>query len=417
MNDFQLDFSETSVETWKSQIIKELKDDAARIEFTDEIEEICLDITATSQKDNSVAIDNPTNDWNISCSIVVADEKTANQLALTSLNQGSNELIFNLLKSEIDWTNLFNGIEVQYIHTRLKFSNSSQLQSFLASDFSSKLEYFSFDIDAFDSNFESYESSLKSLKSYKVVSVNGFELQQIGATTWQEIGVILSTAHELLNRGFSSKQLSFSIGIGSNYFLEIAKLRALRYLWKQITAAYGTDETMEIVSHVGWSNKSLKDQHTNLLRQTTEGMTAAAGGSDSIVIHAYDELSTDGSSDFAHRMAANISNLLKEESYFNKVQDPLRGSHIVENLTSIIVEKAWANFLELEDYKSISSSEKLEKIKTDIAAKANTRLAKFKENQMKLIGINLFNQESKNAQTWKEELNYLGVPYLIYELG
>ncbi|NBR13926.1 MAG: hypothetical protein EBU01_04990, partial [Crocinitomicaceae bacterium] len=390
---------------------------AVRIEFIDEIEEISLDITASSQKDHSVSIDNPTNDWKISCSITVENEKTANQLALTALNQGNNELIFNLLKSEIDWITLFNEIEVQYIHTRLKFSNSKQLQSFLASEFATQLENFSFDIDALDSNFESYESTLQSLKSNKVVSVNGFELQQIGATTWQEIGVILSTAHELLNRGFTAKQLSFGVGIGNNYFLEIAKMRALRYLWKQIIAAYGTDESIEIVAHVGWSNKSLKDQHTNLLRQTTEGMSAAAGGSDSIVMHAYDEISTEGSSDFAYRMAANISNLLKEESYFDKVQDPLRGSHIVENLTSIIVEKAWAYFLELEKFKSLNSPEKLEKIKTDIIAKANTRLAKFKENQMKLIGINLFNQESKNAQTWKEELTYLGVPYLIYELG
>ncbi|NCA22211.1 MAG: hypothetical protein EBS86_13860, partial [Crocinitomicaceae bacterium] len=373
MNDFQLDFSETSVETWKSQIIKELKDDAVRIEFIDEIEEISLDITASSQKDHSVSIDNPTNDWKISCSITVENEKTANQLALTALNQGNNELIFNLLKSEIDWITLFNEIEVQYIHTRLKFSNSKQLQSFLASEFATQLENFSFDIDALDSNFESYESTLQSLKSNKVVSVNGFELQQIGATTWQEIGVILSTAHELLNRGFTAKQLSFGVGIGNNYFLEIAKMRALRYLWKQIIAAYGTDESIEIVAHVGWSNKSLKDQHTNLLRQTTEGMSAAAGGSDSIVMHAYDEISTEGSSDFAYRMAANISNLLKEESYFDKVQDPLRGSHIVENLTSIIVEKAWAYFLELEKFKSLNSPEKLEKIKTDIIAKANTR--------------------------------------------
>lgn len=417
MNDFQLDFSETSVETWKSQIIKELKDDAARVEFTDEIEEISLDITASSQKDHSASIDNPTNDWKISCSITVENEKTANQLALNALNQGNNELIFNLLKSEIDWITLLNGIEVQYIHTRLKFSNSSQLQSFLASEFATKLEYFSFAIDALDSNFESYESTLQSLKSNKVVSVNGFEWQQIGATTWQEIGVILSTAHELLNRGFTAKQLSFGVGIGNNYFLEIAKMRALCYLWKQIIAAYGTDETMEIVAHIGWSNKSLKDQHTNLLRQTTEGMAAAAGGSDSIVIHAYDEMSTDGSSDFSYRMAANISNLLKEESYFDKVQDPLRGSNVVENLTEIISEKAWAYFLELETYKTLNSSEKLEKIKTDIIAKASIRLSKFKENQMKLIGINLFNQESVNAQTWKEELNYLGVPYLIYELG
>jgi methylmalonyl-CoA mutase len=62
-------------------------------------------------------------------------------------------------------------------------------------------------------------------------------------------------------------------------------------------------------------------------------MSAAAGGSDSIVVHPYDQNSTDASSDFAYRMAANISNLLKEESYFDKVHDPLKGSHVIENLT------------------------------------------------------------------------------------
>jgi methylmalonyl-CoA mutase len=265
MNDFQLDFTETSTETWKAQILKELKDDAVKIEFTDKIEEISLDITKASEKDFNSEVINESNNWNVSAFIEVNDEKSANKLALKNLNQGYNELIFNLKPIEIDWVLLLNDIEVEYIHTRLQFTNTTQLSSFLSSSYVAKIQYFSFETDPLSSVFATLENEIKSLTSNRVVSINGFEIQQVGANTWQEIGLILSTGHELLNRGFLPNQLSLSIGIGSNYFLEIAKIRALRYLWEQITVAYGSKNSIEIVAHIGWSNKSLKDQHTNLL--------------------------------------------------------------------------------------------------------------------------------------------------------
>jgi methylmalonyl-CoA mutase len=415
MNDFQLDFTETSTETWKAQILKELKDDAVKIEFTDKIEEISLDITKASEKDFNSEVINESNNWNVSAFIEVNDEKSANKLALKNLNQGYNELIFNLKPIEIDWVLLLNDIEVEYIHTRLQFTNTTQLSSFLSSSYVAKIQYFSFETDPLSSVFATLENEIKSLTSNRVVSINGFEIQQVGATTWQEIGLILSTGHELLNRGFLPNQLSLSIGIGSNYFLEIAKIRALRYLWEQITVAYGSKNSIEIVAHIGWSNKSLKDQHTNLLRQTTELMSAAAGGSDSIVVHPYDQNSTVGSSDFAYRMAANISNLLKEESYFDKVHDPLKGSYIIDNLTELISSKAWAYFLELDTFKSLNATDKILKIKSDITLKRTQRLNLFNQKQIKLIGINLFNTANPNPQEWKKEIKYLEIPYLIYE--
>ena len=415
MNDFQLDFTETSTETWKAQILKELKDDAVKIEFTDKIEEISLDITKASEKDFHSEVINESNNWNVSAFIEVNDEKSANKLALKNLNQGYNELIFNLKSIEIDWVLLLNDIEVEYIHTRLQFTNTTQLSSFLSSSYVAKIQYFSFETDPLSSVFATLENEIKSLTSNRVVSINGFEIQQVGATTWQEIGLILSTGHELLNRGFLPNQLSLSIGIGSNYFLEIAKIRALRYLWEQITVAYGSKNSIEIVAHIGWSNKSLKDQHTNLLRQTTELMSAAAGGSDSIVVHPYDQNSTVGSSDFAYRMAANISNLLKEESYFDKVHDPLKGSYIIDNLTELISSKAWAYFLELDTFKSLNATDKILKIKSDITLKRTQRLILFNQKQIKLIGINLFNTANPNPQEWKKEIKYLEIPYLIYE--
>lgn len=415
MNDFQLDFTETSTETWKAQILKELKDDSSKIEFIDKIEEISVDITKASEKDFNSEVINNSNNWNASSFIEVNDEKSANNLALKNLNQGYNELIFKLNNSLIDWNILLNEIEVEYIHTRLQFTNTTQLNSFLSSSYAAKIQYFSFEFDPLASSFETFENEIKSLTSNRVVSINGFEIQQTGATTWQEIGIILSTAHELLNRGFLPNQISLSIGIGSNYFLEIAKIRALRYLWEQITTAYNSKSSIEIVAHIGWSNKSLKDQHTNLLRQTTEVMSAAAGGSDSIVVHPYDQNSMDGSSDFAYRMAANVSNLLKEESYFDKVHDPLKGSHVIENLTEIICSKAWAYFLELDKLKSLNSAVKILKIKSDVTLKRNERVNLFNEKQIKLIGINLFNTTNSNPQDWKKDLSYLAIPYLIYE--
>lgn len=415
MKDFQLDFLETSTEVWRNQIIKELKDNASKIEFSDKIEEISLDITLPANADFDASNNNPTNDWKASAFIDVNNEKTANELALNCLNQGYNELIFSFKLSKIDWEILLKDVLVEFIHTRLHIKNIDQLNSFLNSSFASKIQYFSFEVDPLVSNFEELETALKPLTTNRVVSINGFECQQIGASTWQEIGVVLSTAHELLNRGFIPNQLSLSIGIGNNYFLEIAKVRALRYLWNQITTAYNSENSVEIVAHIGWTNKSLKDQHTNLLRQTTETMSAAAGGSDSIVVHPYDQNATVGSSAFAYRMAANISNLLKEESYFDKVQDPLKGSRIIENLTQIISEKAWNYFLELDQFKSLNSSEKIAKIKSDISSKRAEREQLFKEKQIKLIGINLFNTENPNAQEWKKDLSYLEIPYLIFE--
>jgi len=415
MNEFQLNFSETSTEAWKNQILKELKDDASKIEFTDKIEEISLDITLPASEDFNLTSSNPTNDWKVSAFIEVNNEQSCNKRVLNCLNQGYNELIFKFNADKIDWELLLKDVLVEYIHTRLIFNNIELMRSFLTSSFASKIHYFSFEIDPLASHFDEFEDKLKPLTANRVLSINGFECQQIGATTWQEIGIVLSTAHELLNRGFNPNQLALSIGIGSNYFLEIAKVRALRYLWNQITTAYNTDNSVEIVAHIGWTNKSLKDQHTNLLRQTTETMSAAAGGADSIVVHPYDQHATDGSSEFAYRMAANISNLLKEESYFDKVQDPLKGSRIIENLTQLISEKAWNYFFELDSFKSLNSIKKIAKIKSDISSKRTEREQLFKEKLIKLIGINLFNTQNPNSQEWKKGLNYLEIPYLIYE--
>ena len=112
---------------------------------------------------------------------------------------------------------------------------------------------------------------------------------------------------------------------------------------------------------------------------------------------------------------SGYSNLLKEESYFDKVHDPLKGSYIIDNLTELISSKAWAYFLELDTFKSLNATDKILKIKSDITIKRTQRLNLFNQKQIKLIGINLFNTANPNPQEWKKEIKYLEIPYLIYE--
>lgn len=139
--------------------------------------------------------------------------------------------------------------------------------------------------------------------------------------------------------------------MGSSYFLEIAKFRAVRILWKMITDAYGADQPDTFTAYLhgrssGW-NKTLFDPHTNMLRTTTEGMSAAIAGCDSVTLDPFDSTYRQPD-DFSQRMAQNTQTILKEEAYLNKVEDPAAGSYYIEVLTDKIAQAAWECFREIE---------------------------------------------------------------------
>jgi methylmalonyl-CoA mutase len=162
-------------------------------------------------------------------------------------------------------------------------------------------------------------------------------------------------------------------------------------------------------------NKSLNDPHTNLLRQTTEAMSAISGGISEITIRAYDDLSVKGSTDFSRRMALNVSNLLKEESYFDFVKDPLKGSNILEFLTEQIISKAWTYFKQLEQFESINDLDKIEFIRKSISETRKRRLENFEKKKMELIGINCFMNPQNEPNSWLNNETYLEMSYFIFE--
>ncbi|MCD6179445.1 MAG: acyl-CoA mutase large subunit family protein [Bacteroidales bacterium] len=201
--------------------------------------------------------------------------------------------------------------------------------------------------------------AVKSLPNFRALAVNGHNLRNAGANVVQELAFSIAQGSEYIDRltdlGLSvdkiATHIKFNFGIGSNYFMEIAKLRAARYLWSKIVTSFGCEEDSSAQMHIhsvpsSW-NKSVYDSQVNILRTTTEGMSAILGGTDSLSLTAYNMI-YQLPSDFSERIARNQQLVIKEESFLDKVADPAAGSYYIENLTNSLVEEAWKLFLEID---------------------------------------------------------------------
>jgi methylmalonyl-CoA mutase len=401
--EFQFKFPDRDL--WRAKIISELKENSDRIVYKNEIEQIEFEITAVNKNSFEFSNNGHSNEWKNCFKIEVKDEIQANQICLKALMQGAESLFFEINGSNTDWNKLFKDIQFEYINSRISFSDRNEVQSFENFVRENKIPNINLMIDPLINGFEK--------KDGQSILLNGFELQQIGANAWQEIGTLLSTFHEILLK--DCLKFNFHIGIGQNYFLEIAKIRALKWLCQHLCNTYQLNPEIHFSAEIGFMNKSLKDPHTNLLRQTTEAMAAISGGISELTIRPYDDLSANGSNDFSRRMALNISNILKEESYFDFVKDPLKGSHIIELLTEHIVLKAWDFLRQLDGFKSINEPSKIDHITNCISETRNKRLGIFNQKKLELIGINSFVNSKEEKNAWSNAKSYLSLPYLIFE--
>ena len=221
-------------------------------------------------------------------------------------------------------------------------------------------------------------------KHVRVVNVAAHVFSDAGSTIVEELGFALSVAHEYLVRlmeaGLSvdeaAKKVRFSFAVTSNYFMEMAKFRAARLLWANIVKQYepACDCSCKMFAHARTSawNQTVYDPYVNMLRGTTEAMSAAIAGVHSLEVlpfdHAYSE-----PTEFSQRIARNESLLLKHESHFDQVVDPAGGSYYIENLTDCIANEAWKLFLELEEkggyVEAFKSGYVVERVKASASAK------------------------------------------------
>ncbi|KAA3662663.1 MAG: methylmalonyl-CoA mutase [Chloroflexi bacterium] len=179
-----------------------------------------------------------------------------------------------------------------------------------------------------------------------------------GANAVQELAFGMATAvsyiRALQDRGIevdeAASSIRFIFAIGSNFFMEVAKLRAARMVWAQIVAAFGgSEDAQKLRMHTRTSsfNKTKADPYVNMLRVTTEAFAGAVGGTDSQHVAPFNE--TSGSpDDFSQRIARNVQIILQEEANLTQLTDPAGGSYYIEFLTDQIANKSWEMFQEIE---------------------------------------------------------------------
>lgn len=219
-----------------------------------------------------------------------------------------------------------------------------------------------------------------------------------GGTAVQELGYAIAEGverlAELTSAGQSvddaAKSIRFAFAIGSNYFFEIAKLRAARLLWARAVGAFGPEAEsscrMEIHARTALSNKSLYDPYTNLLRASTEALSAAIGGCDSLEVRAFR---------FPERLAINVQRILREESHVDRVADPAGGSYYVEALTDALAREGWKLFQQVEAAGGYAKARQSVE-----AAIAQSRTAKEKaiaSRRKVLVGVNNYPNIAETA--------------------
>ena len=323
------------------------------------------------------------NDWKVRQNIEVCCFKGANEKALDLLTKGVTSLGFIIKGDEVNEENiatLLEGICPASVELNFNTCNckAEKLIGILADYFKGKGVdaekcYGSVNYDAFKKplvkgkeNSEWVEGAAAVLKAgqalpnYRVLAVNAFLFNNAGAYISQELGYALAWGNELMAKlteaGFTAdevaKKIKFNFGISSNYFMEIAKFRAARWLWAEIVAAYkpACECACKMVAHAQTSewNMTVYDAHVNLLRSQTEAMSAALAGVDSITVRPFDKI-YQTPDDFSERIARNQQLLLKEECHLDKVVDPSAGSYYVEVLTNSLADVAWKLFLEVEE--------------------------------------------------------------------
>mgnify|MGYP000033276877 FL=1 len=364
------------------------------------------------------------NDWKVRQNIEVCCFKGANEKALDLLTKGVTSLGFIIKGDEVNEENiatLLEGICPASVELNFNTCNckAEKLIGILADYFKGKGVdaekcYGSVNYDAFKKplvkgkeNSEWVEGAAAVLKAgqalpnYRVLAVNAFLFNNAGAYISQELGYALAWGNELMAKlteaGFTAdkvaKKIKFNFGISSNYFMEIAKFRAARWLWAEIVAAYkpACECACKMVAHAQTSewNMTVYDAHVNLLRSQTEAMSAALAGVDSITVRPFDKI-YQTPDDFSERIARNQQLLLKEECHLDKVVDPSAGSYYVEVLTNSLADVAWKLFLEVEEKGGFSVAVNAGEIQNAVNASNVARKKAVATRREILLGSNQY---------------------------
>jgi len=399
------------------------------------------------------------NDWLIRQDIDVCNEclAAAHEKALDLLhNKGATSLGFNIDRDAVTEENiaaLLEGIDIEKVEINFKTcvkASQKLAEIFVAyvtntgADVAKVVGSINFDpvgrrlargkvIDAVIQRYADIVNATLSLPKFRVIGVNPVYFNNAGAYIYQELGYALAWGNDLVSKLIDAglpaaivpKKIKFNFGISSNYFMEIAKFRAARYLWANIVFAYGAkcpreecpnrepdgmercSAMMRIHAETTEWNMTIFDAHVNLLRTQTEAMSAALAGVDSLTVLPFDSAYKEAD-EFSERIARNQQLLLKEESHFDKVVDPAAGSYYLENLTEAIANQAWKLFLEVEEKGGFIAEMEAGNIQKAVNASNEARHKAVSSRREILLGTNQYPNFNETAASKIEPCDECG---------
>lgn len=348
--------------------------------------------------------------------IEVSTAASGNSLALKAIEEGINGLLFRI-SEDITPEKLLSGIDLDQVTVSFILGKNTSLFAKKFLDFAQNnitsnkqlkgyfhTEIISHYITA--GKIEEADFTLladlvrltKDFPHYKAITISGTEYLDSGANQVQEVAYTLNSLvyliDELTQRGLEVPSvfdnLNINLAIGIEYFVEIGKFRAFNHLLTEIAGRYGIDTFSHTISAKTsiWS-KSVTDAHTNMLRATTEVMSAILGNVDAVLIDPYDK-EFKAPSDFSNRIAGNIATILREESYFGKVANPVDGSYYIEEVSRKIAEKALELFKFIEEKGGFYDAFESGLIQEQIAEIRLQKLKLISQRRLPMVGINKY---------------------------
>lgn len=426
------DFQHTDFETWKQQLLKDLKGKPYESIVWNSPEGITVDpayfhTTENSSESNSNEFPfrrgtSKATDWNIAQDYrFYSSESDYNKQAIDALINGANYLRL-LPESNTDLLEQLKDIHLNMIGLELDINLTNyhdilvSLEQLLSKYNKSECSG-SFSLDPFDHVFyeayypkalQAYFTNTATIKeSFYRFAINGAKYHNAGATVIQQVAYMLAEAVELIETLKDGEQIAdvigsiqFNVANGSNYFFEIAKLRALRILWSNVQTAYGLPEISVLPAQISGETSLFElagtDTNTNILRATTQTMSLVLGGANTISVFPHNLRLDEANLEFSQRIARNIQLILKEESYLNKVTDAAAGSYYIEDLTNKIANQAWTLFSDITDNGGFVQWLEAGKIQAAINESKQQKIDALNTQKQTLIGVNkYFNQLEK----------------------
>ncbi len=323
------------------------------------------------------------------------------------------------LHTQEDFDRLFEGIDLKSSHLLFESGLASPALFAMLKNHNRPFASAAFLFDPFtrlvhhskksltDNALQQMISQMSGHDGFRTLAADGLYYHHAGATIVQELGTVLAIASEYLatteikKRSGAAQSIWIRLSAGPLYFPEIAKFRAIRLLWKKLLSVYGIDDSIPLYIHseTTMQNKTASDPYNNIIRATTEGMSAVLGGTDSLTIAPFNAV-FQKPTPFSARIARNVHHIIREEAHLAKTADPAAGSYYIEELTSNVANKAWEFFRVIEKQGGFVNAVENGMLQSAINESRERKIEAYRDLTRPLIGTSKY--INKDERTVKE---------------